>query len=370
MAACKTTILNAEHRRHGARMIDFQGWELPVQYTGILAEHRQCRTAAALFDTCHMSRFLIEGQHAATDLARLLTCDIAGMPVGKCRYGLLLDEQAGILDDTITIRLDANRYLVVGNAGTARRDFTWIQKHLSRDTALTDRSAAWGKIDLQGPAAYRVLSEVIDDDFGRLAFFCAHRREYCGREVIVSRTGYTGELGYEIFMPADGLPELFTRLTDHEAVAPAGLGARDLLRLEMNYPLYGAELDPACNPVEADLERFVARDREFIGVEALRAIDEHGVARKLVAFRCDSRRRPVPGSDIARDGQRIGKVTSGAFSPALETAMGMGYVAVEHAVTGTELEIRMARNRLTATVQAKPLYKHGTCRIKSTELAS
>ncbi len=368
MVYLKQTFLNAEHHRHGARMVDFHGWELPVQYGGIIAEHRQCRDAAALFDTCHMGQFLVEGVHAGADLSRVLTFDVQALSVGKCRYGLLLNEQGGILDDTIAICLDTNQYLVVVNADTATRDFEWIEAHRSADTTLTNRSADWGKLDVQGPASFRVLADSFDFDLTSLKFFSGRRGKCLGTDAIISRTGYTGELGYEIFMPGDALPKLFSHLLANDAAAPAGLGARDLLRLEMNYPLYGSDIDEDCNPVEADLDRFIERDREFIGAAAVRRIDARGVTRKLIAFQCNTRRRPDAGSDIVCDGQRVGTVTSGAFSPSLGTAIGMGYVAIEHAVAGTELEIRAARKGLTAIVQDKPLYNGGTCRTRNTEL--
>ncbi len=364
----KQTFLHPQHVQLGARMVDFHGWELPVQYTGILAEHGQCRRAAALFDTCHMGQFLVEGAGAGSDLGRLLTFDAAGMPVGKCRYGFLLNEEAGILDDVIAARLAEDQYLVVVNADTAAADFEWINKHRSAQTALTNRSAAWGKLDVQGPASYRVLADSVGFDLASLKYFSARRGTCLGRDAVISRTGYTGELGYEIFMPGDALVKVFQYLLELEETAPAGLGARDLLRMEMNYPLYGTDIHENCNPVEADLDRFIARDREFIGAASLRRIDARGVQRKLAAFVCDTRRRPQTGSDICCDGQRAGKVTSGAYSPSLGKAIGMGYVATGCAAPGTALEIRTARTNVHAIVREKPLYRGGSCRIKTTEL--
>ncbi len=364
----KHTVLHAHHIQLGARLVDFHGWELPVQYAGILAEHQQCRRAAALFDTCHMGQFLVEGADAGSDLGRLLTFDAAAIPVGKCRYGLLLNEAGGILDDVIAARLADDQYLVVVNAHTAAGDLEWINAHRSARTTLTNRSADWGKLDVQGPASYRVLADSVGFDLASLKFFSARRGTCFGYEAVISRTGYTGELGYEIFMPGDALKNVFQQLLESKETAPAGLGSRDLLRLEMNYPLYGAELDANCNPVEADLDRFIARDREFIGAAALRRIDAQGVQRKLVAFVCDTRRRPQTGSEIDCNGQHVGNVTSGAYSPSLGKAIGMGYVASASAVPGTALEIRTARTSVNAEVQEKPLYRGGSCRIKTKEL--
>ncbi len=356
------TALYPEHKKLGARLVDFNGWELPLQYGGIIAEHKQCRQSVALFDTCHMGRFLFSGPRAGTDLARLLTADAAAMPVGKCRYCLLLNEEGGILDDTIVMRLGDHEYLLVVNAGPASRDFAWISSRISGSTKLTDQTRAWGKLDVQGPGSSGAMADLVDFELAELKFFSARRCRCLGVAAVVSRTGYTGELGYEVFMPGEELPRLFRALIERDGVAPAGLGARDLLRLEMCFPLYGLDIDSDCNPVEADLGRFVSSTHEFIGARALRGMAAAGTDRKLIAFKCAGRRKPLPGSRIVCGEEASGTVTSGAFSPALGVAVGMGYAAAGHAAAGTELTVCAPRHAIEVTVADKPLYTGGTCR--------
>lgn len=358
------TFLYERHKQLDARLVDFHGWELPVQYSGIIAEHTQCREQVALFDTCHMGQFLLTGPDAGRDLAGVLTHDASALDVGRCKYGLLLNEDGGILDDTIVARLGDQEYLLVVNAVPADSDFEWIGSHLSTGTALTKQSTTWGKLDVQGPKSFDVLAGMVDFDLAALTYFHARRGRCNDGDAIISRTGYTGELGYEIFMPGDKLVDLFDRLLAIDGVAPAGLGARDLLRLEMCYPLYGEDISTETNPIEADMERFVSTDHEYVGVDAVRTALTDGVDRKLVAFLCDTRRRPGHGAEIRHDGDGVGEVTSGAFSPSLNVAVGMGYVLAEHAEPGTELVIATARAELPATVQQKPLYGNGTCRTR------
>lgn len=344
-------------------MLDFHGWMLPMQYEGILAEHAHCRRAACVFDTCHMGRFHISGPDAAAALAAVCTQDAAALPVGRCRYGFLLNDRGGILDDTILIRLGRQEFLLVVNAAPARSDLQWLQSHLTGDVRLVNRTASWGKLDLQGPASFAVLKGLVEGDLAGLTYFSAAAMPCCGVERIVSRTGYTGELGYEIMLPTEAVGELFERIVSHEAVKPAGLGARDLLRLEMCYPLYGQDMCEDANPLEADMGRFVDLGRDFIGAEALRAAA--GVERKLVAFRTESRRKAASGQEITVNDSPVGAVTSAAFSPSLGVSIGMGYVRADLAAPGAELTIRHPRGPLPAAVAARPLYKKGTCRTRN-----
>lgn len=337
-------------------MVDFHGWMLPVQYEGILAEHRQCREAAVLFDTSHMGQFLVRG--AGEVLGRITTQDAAGMPVGSGRYGFLLSEAGGIRDDTILMRLGEAEFLLVVNAGPAERDFEWVGSHLPDDAELVNLSAdGWGKVDLQGPAAAKVLAPATDVDLRQLGYFRVTRGSVCGRRCVVSRTGYTGELGYEIFAAGDDIAAIFAELVGNPAVKPAGLGARDSLRLEMGYPLYGDDIDENRDPFSAGLERFVDVDRAYVGAEALRRVTAQ---RRLVAFAAAGRQRAWRGSAICRDGRAVGEVTSAAFSPSLNVAIGMGYVFADFAAPGTELTVQTPRAELPITVREKPLYERGS----------
>lgn len=345
-------------------MVEFGGYLLPVQYAGVLAEHRHCRTAAALFDISHMGQFLLRGADAAEQLAKLLTQNAAALDVGRDRYGFLLNAEAGVLDDCILMRLDDEEFLLVVNAATAADDREWVQSHLSGAVELVNLSAeGWGKIDLQGPRAADVLAPLADFDLRALQYFRCRRGRLDGRDCIISRTGYTGELGYEIMTAGEDVPALWDRLLDDDDVAPAGLGARDSLRLEMCLPLYGHELSRDRTPLEANLTAFVG-DHEFIGADVLRDRARSGPDETLVAFRCDGRRQPRPGNAIRHGDRQVGTVTSGAFSPMLEVAIGMGYVQPDAADDGTELMIDTGRAELAATVAPKPLYAQGTARTK------
>jgi len=337
---------------------------LPIQYDGILAEHRHCRSAAVVFDTSHMGQLLIRGDHAAEGLGSETTQNAEVLAVGRCAYGFLLNEEAGIIDDTILMRLDEREFLLVVNSATADGDTQWLRSHLPADVELLNQSASWGKIDLQGPASCKVLAGCADFDPASLAYFTGRRGRCCGSDCIVSRTGYTGELGYEIMADNDDLPMIFETLLAEASVKPAGLGARDSLRLEMGYPLYGQDIDLETNPIEADLGRFVRDDHEFVGSPRLREIRSRGTDRKAVAFRSASRRKTNPDDEILRNGEPVGVVTSGAFSPSLEVSIGMGYVPAEHSGAGTVLSVRTARGELDVTVCPRPIYEHGTCRTK------
>jgi glycine cleavage system T protein (aminomethyltransferase) len=361
----KKTTLHDVHVKLGARVVDFHGWLLPVQYESVLSEHRQCRSETVVFDTGHMGLLLFRGAQAGEALGRVCTQDAASLRVGRCRYGFLLNENAGILDDTVLMRLGEREFLLVVNAGTLDDDWRWLREHLEGDIDATNLSSeGWGKIDLQGPSSACVLATRTDTDLASLRYFGVTRTRCCGRDCILGRTGYTGELGYEIIAPGADLPAIFEDLLDDGSVAPAGLGARDSLRLEMCYPLYGQELGPDRTPLEAGLGGFVDIAREFIGAASLRNLASAPRPHKLAAFRVDSRRRPGEGDPILLGEEPVGAVTSGAFSPSLETAIGLGYVRTDLAEPGQALTVRTGRADLPVIVGDKPLYKNGTCRAK------
>ncbi len=360
------TALYDRHEKLGGRIVDFAGWLLPVQYESILGEHEHCRGSAVVFDTSHMGQFLFTGPAAGEQLGKLCTQDPAALKVGRCKYGFLLNEIGGVLDDTILMRLGGQQYLLVVNAGTLDGDLAWIQAHMAgaAEVELVNRSAAgWGKIDLQGPRSAEVLGPMVDVDLHKLGYFGVTEAACCGRRFVLSRTGYTGELGYEIMAPADDLVCMFDRLLESPVVRPAGLGARDSLRLEMCYPLYGHELNPLRTPIEADLGGFVDPRREFVGVEALREQMAAGTKQKLVAFRSDSRRRADPEDPILCADRAVGRATSAAFSPSLKVSVGMGYVDAAFCRPGQELVVNTGKVSLQVVVSEKPLYASGTCRV-------
>ncbi len=363
------TPLHDKHEQLGGRMVEFAGTRLPVQYESVLAEHRRCRAVAALFDTSHMGQLLLEGPDAPGAIAGVCTQNAETLKVGRCRYGFLLNESGGVLDDTILMRLGEERFLLVVNAGTRGGDLAHVRAHLPERLGVIDRlDDGWGKIDLQGPEAFAVLDPLCEN-LASMKFFSVREAVVDGRAVTLARTGYTGELGWEIMGEADDLLALWDRLLEHPQVAPAGLGARDSLRLEMAYPLYGHELSVEVTPIEAAAGGFVDLKRDFLGVERLRGQIEQGPEKLLVGLRAETRRRANPGDEIHRSGgefpehrRHVGAVTSGGFSPSLECSIALGYVSADCAEPGTELIIATRRAELPVTVVERPFYKEGTCR--------
>jgi len=370
MELCQSTPLRGQHVELGAKMVPFAGWEMPVQYPqGILAEHRHTREKASLFDTCHMGQFMVTGGHAATDLGRLVSSGVEQLEVGACKYGLLLDDHGGIIDDTIVARLAQDRFLVVVNAGTREGDAEWIGEHLSAGTRFEDRSAAMGKLDLQGPRSMQAMQPVCAYDLRGLRYFRFVQTEVCGCEAVVSRTGYTGELGYEIYVPAECVAKVWAALLELPDVEPAGLGARDTLRLEVGYRLYGQDMDRQRTPLEADLMGSVELGKEFVGRESLQRQMEGGAKEKLVGFAMAGRRAGRHGFAILADGEEVGKVTSGSFAPSLGVAVGMGYVRANRPWReGDGLAIAVGSQTLPAKVTCLPFYGQGTARMNTTGL--
>lgn len=362
MDPLKETPLLERHRSLEALMAPFGGWNMPIQYEGILAEHRACREKAALFDICHMGEFRYEGDIRGGGLEDVFTFSVASIPVGRSRYGFLLNDKGGIVDDLIVFRLAEDEAMIVVNAATAPNDFAVIGSRLSGVARFEDISEATGKLDLQGPLSRDVLLSLLGRDIAAVPYFRFIETTVLGSPAIVSRTGYTGELGYEIFLPAEKTRELWDTLLSYPAVKPAGLGARDLLRLEVGYSLYGNDLDESITPLEAGLDAFVNFEKEFVGKAALLAQKAAGLPRAKVAFKVASRRSPRHFYEIWSGEARIGTVTSGAFSPMLGCGVGIGLVDPAFASPGTALTIRHENIRMDATACALPFYAGGSLR--------
>jgi aminomethyltransferase len=343
-------------------MAPFGGWDMPIQYEGILAEHRACREKAALFDICHMGEFRYKGDIAAGGLEDVFTFSVASIPVGRSRYGFLLNEAGGIVDDLIVFRVDDDEAMIVVNAATAPNDFAVIKSRLPGGAHFEDISAATGKLDLQGPMSRDVLMSLLGRDVASVPYFRFVETDVLGSPAIVSRTGYTGELGFEIFLPAAKVVELWDTLLTYPSVKPAGLGARDLLRLEVGYSLYGNDLDETITPFEAGLDAFVNLDKRFVGKEALLAQRQAGLSRAKVAFKVGSRRSPRHHYEIWSGDARVGTVTSGAFSPMLGCGVGIGLVDPRFAAPGTPLSIRHGNVAMDAAACTLPFYAGGSLR--------
>lgn len=360
-ATLRVTPLSQRHRQLGAQMAPFGGWDMPIQYHGIIAEHGWCRREAALFDVSHMGEFLFRGDLVKSGLEDMFTFSVTSLPVGRSRYGFLLNERGGVMDDLIVFRLAREMVMIVVNAATIDSDFAVISSRLGGGE-LTDVTEGTGKLDLQGPLSRQVLAELLGEAVAPIPYFNFITLPLAGGEAMVSRTGYTGELGYEIFLPAAGTVELWERLLGDRRVRPAGLGARDLLRLEVGYPLYGHDLDGSVTPLEAGLEQFVNFRKEFVGREALLAQKERGLTRCRVAFRVEGRRSPRQEYDILSNGERVGRVTSGAFSPMLGCGIGLGLVTPRAAESGTRLAVCHGRISMEAVACQLPFYDGGTLR--------
>ena len=362
------TPLLGRHLSLGARMVPFGGWNMPVQYgEGILAEHKYCREHVALFDICHMGEFRVRGSQVAADLDRILARAVLNQAIGTCRYNFLLNEQGGIMDDLIVYRLDEQEFYLVVNAGCRAGDAAWLQKHLSPETSFCDESDATAKLDLQGPEAAAILMRLGVANDALPAYYHWQNIVFQGVPVLLSRTGYTGELGYELYFPAEKAEYLWDILLQDGSVKPAGLGARDTLRLEMGYPLYGHEMDTDTTPVEAGFGAMLKLDqpRNFIGCEVLRDPVKGKAKRQLLGFRLGSKRAARHGSVILFQGNEVGVVTSGAVAPSLDVAVAMGYVQAGLGLQPDDrVELDIGKVRLGASVSSLPFYQQGSARNK------
>jgi aminomethyltransferase len=361
MEHCLLTPLNSRHRDLKALMAPFGGWDMPIQYEGIIAEHTWCRNQAALFDICHMGEFLFQGDFEAGGLEDVFTFSVKTIPVGRSRYGFLLNEKGGIIDDLIIFRLAEEQAMIVVNAATADNDFAVIKSRL-RGGSFTNITAATGKLDIQGPLSRDVLVQAFGDQIAAIPYFKFITMNILGVDAIVSRTGYTGELGYEIFLPAEKTAELWDLLLKDDRVKPAGLGARDVLRLEVGYSLYGSDIDEGITPLEAGLEGFVKFDKSFVGKDALLQQKAQGVTRQKIAFQVAGRRSPRHHYEIVSAQQVVGSVTSGVFSPMLASGIGIGFVASGDYPVGALLTIQHERVTMEAAVCELPFFKGGSLR--------
>ncbi|KMQ51685.1 glycine cleavage system aminomethyltransferase T [Chitinispirillum alkaliphilum] len=355
----KRTILYPKHISLNAKMVPFGGYEMPIQYDGILKEHKAARTDSALFDTCHMGELIIEGENSVKDLESILSCGVASISKGACRYGFICNEQGGIIDDQILYRLDELKFMMVVNASTQQTDYEWIKSHCSAETKLKDISLETAKIDIQGPASAKLVSSILSLPIDSLRFYRFGHNYFKGEEVLISRTGYTGEIGFEIYCKNDSATAIWDNLISLGAV-PAGLGARDTLRLEMGFPLYGHELRDDINAAESGFSRAVSSQKQFIGSEAIRNKENH--KNTLVGIRLKEKRAAREGDEIEIDGVIRGFVTSGSYAPSLGCAVALGYVENPYCKPGTQLFLRGKKLNAEGIITELPFYKDGTAR--------
>jgi aminomethyltransferase len=364
------------HSAHGGRMVDFAGWSMPVQYGSIVAEHQATRQAAGLFDVSHMGRLRLTGSDAASFLDRLLTRKVVGMSPGKIRYSLVCNESGGILDDVLVYHLHAPGrglyHLLVVNASNREKIYQWLLKHRNadEDVKIADSTIETAMIAVQGPAAIRCVQPLADTKIEDLGYYTGAETTVCGAPAVVSRTGYTGEDGCELIIPAGAAVPIWERVLANgkEAGAmPAGLGARDTLRLEAAMPLYGHELTEQINPIQAGLSFAVNLEgRDFIGRAALAVAKQNNeqpvrVGLELAGRRAAREHYPVfTQARSASEGSKIGEVTSGTFSPTLQKPIAMAYVQPKCAEPGTELAIDIRGTSEPARVVALPFYKRAS----------
>ncbi len=364
----RRTALYEEHLSLGARMMPFAGWEMPVQYTGIIEEHHSVRRAAGMFDVSHMGRFELLGPEAATLLRYVCTYDMTRLSPGQGHYAAVCRPDGGIMDDVYVFCLAGDRYMLVANASNANKIRDWLRTHRPRFKAeVGDIYASTCMIAVQGPQALGRLAQVLDAEFVRSMKprACAET-EWEGAPLFASRTGYTGEDGLELVSPAEAGPRLWRALLD-AGVTPCGLGARDTLRLEAALLLYGNDMDETVNPFEVGLGWVVTLDdgADFIGREALLQARDREPRRALVCLKAEERGVMRGGYPILRSGQEVGKVTSGGHSPVLGVSIGMGFVPPQMAAEGTAFTVDVRGRRLPATVVRRPFYKRPKAGLES-----
>ncbi len=363
--AQQRTPLYDRHVAAEAKIVPFAGFEMPVQYrTGITAEHRAVREAAGLFDVSHMGEFVIRGPQALDLVQHVSVNDAAQIEVGQAQYSAMCLENGCVVDDLLIYRF-ADRYMLVVNASNLGKDWNWIEGHAQAfECGLEDVSQDTGLLALQGPAAREILRPLAGIDIDDVKYYRFAEGEVAGVPAVISGTGYTGEDGFELYVGANDAPALWDALMEAGADAgllPVGLGARDSLRLEMGYALYGNDLDEQHTTLESGLGWVTKMNKgDFVGREALAAQRESGVARRLVGMRLEGRGFPRPGYDIVHEGEVVGTVTSGTVSPSLGSGIAMGYVPVELAKPGTRLQIDLRGRPVDALVQRPPFYTGGS----------
>lgn len=355
------TALHDWHAERGARMVDFAGWHMPVQYTSIVEEHQAVRNAAGMFDIAHMGRIIFAGPDACTLLDKLLTNDVTKLQVGQIRYSLVCNEAGGILDDVLIYRFE-EYYLLVVNASNREKIVTWIEKHQGDfEVMISDATMGQFMLALQGPKSVEILPPLCEDDPRPLKYYTGMETTVCDEPAIITRTGYTGEDGFEVIVDVENAVAVWQAIFDagqSHGLLPAGLGCRDTLRLEAAMPLYGHEMDERVDPYTAGLGFGVKLNAgNFFGKEAVAAKKADDSRPKRVGLVLDGKRIAREGAAIFAANEQVGEVTSGTFSPTLAKTIAMGYVPPQLATPGTAVEVDIRGSRINATIVELPFYK-------------
>lgn len=349
----RRTPLYEAHRRAGARIVPFAGWEMPLQYSGILEETRAVRGDVGVFDISHMGRVQVVGPRSEELLDRITPNDVRGLQPGHAHYSLLTNPEGGIIDDIIIYRMADEEFGVVVNASNTARDVEWMKEHAHPMTGVFEYSEGTAMIAVQGPSAAALVDRLTESDLSSVDRFAYVNGTIAGASCAFCRTGYTGEDGFELIVPADMAEPVWDAVLSAGA-APCGLGARDALRIEAGYPLYGHEIDETTTPVEAGLMWVVKLDKgDFVGREPIRKVKDSGPSKRLMGIVLNERLVPRQGYTLYAGTDEIGTVTSGVFSPTVERGLGMAYLDLAFAKPGTQVEVQIRANRYPVTVVAK-----------------
>jgi aminomethyltransferase len=359
-SAPQRTALYDTHLAHGAKMVEFAGFFMPVQYRGIIEEHLQVRKSVGIFDVSHMGEFEFRGSGAREFLQHMTINDVSKLEIGQAQYSALCYPEGGIVDDVIVYR-KADRYLMVVNAANLQKDWAWLAQHADASVGMVDVSNETGLLAVQGRNAQATLQKLTRLDLKTIKYYWFTETELVGVPVLISRTGYTGEDGFEVMMANSHAVQSWDAIMEagkEFSIEPIGLGARDTLRLEVKFCLYGNDIDQTTNPIEAGLGWITKIDKgEFIGKAAIAQMKANGPKRKLVGFELPGKNIARHGYAILKDGNNIGHVTSGTFAPSLQKAIGMGYVAVEHSAIDTEITIDIRGRMAPARIVKTPFYQ-------------
>jgi len=365
-APLKRTPLHAGHVAAGARMVPFGGWDMPVQYTGILDEHRTVRGAVGLFDVSHMGEFECDGPAALAALQSVTTNDVAALEIGQVQYSVFCSPNGTIVDDLTVYRLATDRYMLTVNASNIDKDYAWVTHH-AKAARWRNVSEQTGLIAVQGPKAEALVGCLADQDVTKIGYYRFARGAVAGVATLISRTGYTGEDGFELYAAAADTPRLWTTLLDAgraDGVAPIGLGARDTLRLEMKYALYGNDIDDTTNPLEAGLGWVVKPAKgDFVGRDALEKIRAEGVRRRLIGIEMVDKAIARHGYPVRKDGREVGIVTSGSYGPSVDKYIAMAYVETALAAVGTALAVEVRGQAKAARVAKTPFHPSRVKRV-------
>lgn len=358
----RQTPLHDVHLSAGARMVEFAGWHMPVSFSGVIDEHTAVRERVGMFDVSHMGEVVIHGRDALAFLQSVTCNDLAKLRPGRVQYSALTTPEGTFVDDLLVYALGTSAFMLVLNAGNTAKGLSWLREHAPGfEVVVSDESDRWALLSVQGPHALETLAPLTSERIGELRYYRFARAEVCETPCVVSRTGYTGEDGYEVYAPAAEAPRLWREILRTGAahdIVPVGLGARDTLRLEARMSLYGQDIDESTTVYEADLGRIVKLEKgEFVGREALRRQSVEGIGRKLVGF--EMRGRPIArhGHAALVGGRAAGQVTSGTHSPTLRKGIGLAYLPIEAAAVGSEFEIEIRGRHEPAVVVDTPFYK-------------